>query len=439
MRLRPLLFALCLMSTCGAAHAQTPPLAPAADAAAGQRDDDLPRVQWTGFGTLGYTQVSSEQLRGFARDQTQDAPSGFGVDSRLGVQLNAQFSPRWSATAQVVASQRARQARLEESLEWGFVSYLPASGWLLRAGRTSPDIFLNADVRNVGFAWPWVRPSQEFYAWMPMKSMDGLDLSHSWRDAGAQWRLKAAVGQASATTVDQARGGAAVVKIRDLATLTLSRESGPWTWKASYLRGQVDFHSLAWLQPLHAGLDLLATVPVPDLAAEVAALQHASAVVSQVHYAALALQYDQGPWLIQAEHSWQGGATRQSASRHAYVSLAHRWHQFTGFVLVGASRPDEAALQAPNDWVGRWTPYLGAQGAAQADGLARTATAAANGLRFSQRTLGVGVRWDLGPTSSLKTQWDRVQVDAGGGTLWHRLSDEAANSRVLSVALDFVF
>jgi hypothetical protein len=441
MHLRPLLSALCLLGWLATGHAQTPLAEPPPDTVpeAGASSSSAPLVQWSGFGTLGYTEVSHAQLHSFARDQTQDAPHGLGVDSRLGVQLNTQLSPQWSATAQLVAAQRSRQAPLSESLEWAFASYRPAPGWLLRAGRTSPDIFLHADVRSVGFAWPWVRPSQEFYAWMPMRSMDGVDLSRSWADDDGLWHLKAALGQASATTVDQVSHGAAKTAVRDMVTLTLRRETGPWTWKASYLHGQLDFSAISWLQQVQDGLAALAAVPLPGLAAEVLPLQQAVPVVGRIHYTALGLQYDDGPWLIHAEHSWQGGASHQSAGRHATLSIGRRWDAYTGYIIWGNSRVTQAPLQVPTDWLTRLSPYIGLPAAAQADGLAQAVDYAANSYRVAQRSVGLGLRWDLSPTWSLKTQWDVVHVDARGGALWHRPSNDATTPRVLSATLDFVF
>lgn len=441
MYLRPLLSTLCLAGVLGTGHAQTAQTAQVApaDAASAGVSDDLPRLQWMGFGTLGYAQVSSGQLRSFARDPTQDVPSSFGVDSRLGLQLNTQLSARWAATAQLVAAQRASEAPLSESVEWAFASFRPAEGWLMRAGRTSPDIFLHADVRNVGFAWPWVRPSQEFYAWMPMKSMDGLDLSRLWTDEGGLWHLKVAVGQAKATTVGQTGGGAVVSIARDLLTLTLRREAGPWTWKLSYLQGKLDLSAIDGLQQLQDGLSSLAALPVPGLAEEVALLKQVVPVVSRIHYFALGAQYDQGPWLIHAEHSWQGGAARQAPGRHAYVSVAHRWDPVTAYVIAGNSHLNQPALQSPADWVARLTPYLGPQGAAQASALAQVTVDAGNGVRFSQRSIGLGLRWDLSPTWSLKTQLDRVHVNQDGASQWHRVSNAAANTSVFSASLDFVF
>ena len=82
----------------------------------------------------------------------------------MGLQRNLNLGSTLSATTQVVARKRAAAAPLSQAIEWAFLAFQPEPAWLLRLGRTSPDVFLYSDVRNHGVAYPWVRPSQEFYA-----------------------------------------------------------------------------------------------------------------------------------------------------------------------------------------------------------------------------------------------------------------------------------
>ena len=63
-----------------------------------------------------------------------------------------------------------------------------------RVGRINFDAFLMSDHRHVGYAYPWVRPPSEFYAWIPIFSMDGIDAAYNFQSKDARWRIKAQAG-----------------------------------------------------------------------------------------------------------------------------------------------------------------------------------------------------------------------------------------------------
>ena len=147
-----------------------------------------------GFGTLGLVDVLPHDDWGFRRDVTQSARHDdhlrADVDSRLGLQAAWRLDPRFELVGQVVLKPRAREAADDESLAWAFAAWRPAPEWEIRVGRTSPDLFMLADVRNVGFAYPWMRPSVEFYGWMPPSTLDGADASRQWQWGDSRLRRR---------------------------------------------------------------------------------------------------------------------------------------------------------------------------------------------------------------------------------------------------------
>lgn len=393
---------------------------------------------WSGYATLAYADLASDQARSFARDLTQDRPNGAELDSRLGLQLNVALSHQLSLTGQVVARHRAADAPIAQALEWAFLAYQPRPEWLLRLGRTSPDVFLFADVRNLGVAYTGVRPNQEFYAWMPLQSLDGIDASRLWVGEDATWKLKAAFGQARATLVAQRGGTSAPGRLQGTGTLTLSRETPSLTLKASYLRGTLDLSRAAPLIALDTALAQLASLPIPFLASQATALRDAAPLTSRSRYFSLGAQYDDGQWLLAAELSHARGRARQATTQRGYLSLGRRVNDWTLFVQAGASVLPNPPLQVP-DWQTGLTPLVGPLLAAQAQGLAAAATATGNQARASQRSQGFGLRWDVLPQTALKFQWDRVRVDADGSALWETDSTAALRARIASLAVDVTF
>ena len=100
--------------------------------------------------------------------------------------------------SQAVLRQRSDQSSLA-ALEWAFVALRPTPDWTLRLGRINPDAFLLSDYRNVGFAYPWVRPEIGFYGTIPLYSITGGDLTRTWADGSTYWKAKLFAGNGSIT------------------------------------------------------------------------------------------------------------------------------------------------------------------------------------------------------------------------------------------------
>lgn len=399
----------------------------------------VPHWQWSGYATLGYTDIHADNARSFARDQTQDQPGRVALDSRLGLQVNGQLAPTVGLTAQIVARQLAADTPALQSLEWAFLSWTPAPEWQIRVGRTSPDIFLFADVRSVGVAYPWVRPNQEFYGWMPIQSVDGIDATRSWATPEAMWRLKVAYGQARATLVAQSSGTTAPARVQAMRTLTLSRETLDWTVKFSYFRGVLDLRRGQALAALNSGLAQVQALPVPLVAQQAAALRDAVPLLSPSEYFAIGGQYDGGRWLMTSELSAARGRAQQARARRGYLSVGRRIDDLTLFAIASASVMPNPALTNPDQWLRQLTPVIGPNLAAQASALGYGAARAANLARISQRAWGLGLRWDLRPRVALKVQAERVTADADGTALWQTTAPGDVRATVLSLAVDASF
>ncbi len=396
----------------------------------------------SGFGTAGVLHVDSGQPWRYARDLTQRGAAGAtsaAVDSRVGLQLQGQLSDRLDAVAQLVVKDRPQGSSADAPLEWAFLGWQLTPGLKLRLGRTSPDLFLLADVRNVGFAYPWVRPSVEYYGWMPFSSMDGADLTLQWRTDAADWRGKLALGRIRSTIGVIDRNEHVRVQGDDTLAATLSRDSGGLLLKASYLRTRMIGESPAVLAPLEQGLQGLRALPVAPVAADAASLIEAMKFGGVSEYAALGAQYEKGPWTAHAEASRVRFSRGVSGGDRGYVSLGYRWSRVTAYAVGARSRPDTPALTLGTDWVAALAPLLGPAGAQQAAALGATATSVANQPRFDQSTRSLGLRWDALDNLAIKVQLDRTHVHPNGSIAWRNSSGLANRATVLSLTADMVF
>src|SRR5580693_539910 len=145
--------------------------------------DSAPSMfSFNGFGTLGVVH-SSEHDADFT--STIFKPNGAGythdwspdVDSLIGAQVIANFTPQLSAMLQVI-SQQNYDDTYTPHVEWANLKYELTPEASIRVGRIVLASFLVSDTRNVGYANPWVRPPVEVYSLVPIDSSDGVDASY---------------------------------------------------------------------------------------------------------------------------------------------------------------------------------------------------------------------------------------------------------------------
>lgn len=395
-----------------------------------------------GYGTLGYVQDSRNDVVAI-RDISQRPDDDLGAaswrrDSRLGVQAEYHVNAQLDLVGQVVAREQVSNAAAD-AIELAYAGLTPTSQLDVRVGRVGYDAFLMSDIRNVGYAYPWVRPFVEYYGWIPLFSLDGVDIAYVVPQGDVQWRFKAQAG-VSRTEIPI---GLSKLKFRadGLLNLTLTRREGPLEVKV----GCSTFNSGNEVDPggpggglagLQQGLSAIAAGTAslaPAVSREAADLRRQlSFKDARINYLTLGASYDNARWLIQGEIA-------RTTSTHkivphgtmGYVAVGYRQGDWMPFAALSASRPGNALRSPATDW----SPV--GQSATQA-----SAIAVLNSTRMDQSTVSVGTRWDFSERAALKLQWDTTHVDAHGyGLLFKDPALETRSSRMnqLSMTLDFIF
>jgi hypothetical protein len=230
---------------------------------------------------------------------------------------------------------------------------------------------------------------------------------------------------------------------RNILILNLSNEYKGLTTKLSLamLRLDVSIGSLPPLAQAFSPIETLSGVLPGQVVSEERALINAITPLhnSLTRYAGLGLAYDRGPWMGQTEFSYMSGDIPQQRAFRAYGSVGYRVGAVMPFVAAGRVIPNAAALAIPSDFGPALTPYIGAQNAQmlQAAGTAVATTLNAN--LENQRSVSLGLRWDVTGQTALKLQWDYYHVYANGGGLFGQATVDPAYANVFSAALDFVF
>lgn len=381
-----------------------------------------PDVAFSGFGTLGYAalgQPNAEYRTGEALDGATDDGS-FEVDSRLGLQLDATFTPRWSATFQAVVRQD-ETGDAGVALEWGFVRWLPTDTLAVRAGRMSLPVFAVSDYREVGYANVLLRPVEDVYSLIPLRRFEGVDVTLDSELGDALVRWQALFGQAREEIFEDLEPDA-----RNSIGLSVAVERGPVTARLSHVQSRLDIDS-----------------DNQNVAAVREGIERAQAVAPQLARIADDFSGERVPLRFDAL-----GVSLDFGRVFADAEYARRridnWvPDMDGWSLVLGTR------------VGPVRPYGFVSGVFETHGDRRIDLPDGVGLdaleagidRFyvprDQRTLGLGARWDPIPNLAVKGQLERITRDVIGISFLRANADDGSDTgedvTLFSVALDFIF
>lgn len=196
------------------------------------------------FGTVGVVHSSEKKAdyvssvfkpngAGHTRDWSAD------VDSLVGAQVTANFTPQLSAVVQVISEQRYDNS-YQPYVEWANVKYQFTPDFSLRAGRTVVPTFLFSDSRKVGYTTPWVRPPVEVYSLVPVTSSDGVDLSYRLHFGEITNTVQGNYGQKETRLADNT----GKAKAREVWGISNTSEYGALTTRIAYQKAYVTVDSL---------------------------------------------------------------------------------------------------------------------------------------------------------------------------------------------------
>lgn len=390
--------------------------------------------RFSGFATLGIVVNDNPDLR-FRRDVTQadgsyDDEIAWKTDSLIGVQWQSHWSDHFDTTVQLVAKERYNN-NLNKAIEWAFVGYRPVDGLDVRVGRLGSDLFMLSEYRQVGYAFPWVRPPQEFYGFLSFYHFDGMDINKRFDLQHGTLNIKLFYGNSDEDypTADADTPG--VNMDFDVAGISFKLEWDDWKFRYSY--SHVDINNNV-VEGLSAALTS-ATPLWPDanrLARDL------STQNKYIAYNEFGIGYDNNEWWAQAEATdLRSDSSLMPNSRHFYLSIGQRFGAVSVYGIGGYVGPknDVPAIIPP---AGYPSPV-----AEQLALLAYVTSASLEGVRLEQKSYGLGTRWDFASKMALKLQVEKFDVDVDGSGLWVRNQPVGADidrtPTVVSLAMDVLF
>ncbi len=224
------------------------------------------------YGTFGYSHDDGTNLSTM-RDLSQrpeklsQTSDSWVMDSRVGLQASYRFDSYVDVMIQGVWREQ-HDTSLSSYLDWAFVNVHPTPAFDVRLGRVGFDVFLMSDHRNLGYAYPWVRPPVEFYGWIPMYSIDGGDVAYTLEESDSvRWSIKNQIGHAGLKFPMGEAGPDYDFKSDKVWSFNIARESEAWQFKGGYSQiiSKADAPILA---PLQAGLATVSAAGIPGVSTE---------------------------------------------------------------------------------------------------------------------------------------------------------------------------
>ncbi|ACA88377.1 hypothetical protein [Shewanella woodyi] len=395
-------------------------------------------LTFSGFGTLGVVHNSSDALKFHSELTVKPASNtySFNADSLIGLQLNARLPKRFDAVAQVVIKDRISSEAID-SLELLFLRYRPSRNWALRVGRTSSDLYMLSEYRNVGYAYLWARPITEFYELSTsIAKIDGVDVSYVANLGDGVWENKLAYGRSH--SVLSANANQFEIDLKNVVVFSSIFTQAPWLFRLAITDAEVDEVDFV-TQNLVEGLRALPPQLWPDAASISNVLDGPK---KGIQYYALGLQYDSDRWVVQSEFSLTESDWGIVPPYYTgYLSVGYRFDNLTFYSVASYLNNVDDPISFKSPQVP--TQLLPPEVVGQINGLYQGSQFAVNAVRGEQRTYSLGVRWDLYPNTSLKFQWDHTKVDMAGNVLWTKpnsmpqLQDE--NINLFSLNFSFIF
>lgn len=395
----------------------------------------------TGFGTVGYA-ISDEKFR-YLRYIDDDGT--FKVDSLVGVQMEAQFSPQWGATLQVVASApRSRDEGIEAKVRWAFLSYRPDNDWLLRVGRLRPPFLVHTQNAEVGVTYDQARLPVEFYSISPVYDVDGAAVTKTWALDDAEINVDAYGGTSNVhnrLTSERHPGGrravglgfdpyassriafAGVVVSHSTKTLLLRAgvhrarvkfdQQLPRTFEPTQIPGPVPFGGIRW--GIESELDKF-----------------------HINVLTLGVDWRVGDWRVTGEYGRRDVKDAEITvdSHSGYVTLARAVGSWTPY-LTHARLLSGSTERKLYDQVNSTPVPLAVQGPPFFLPASFHRTVADTFLVFDQYSNMLGVSYGFSATSKLKFEWMQTKIGLRSTFVDGDVQDRRFN--VFTLAYSFAF
>lgn len=391
---------------------------------------------FSGFGTVGIAHSDNDQADYRNSLYQPNGPGAthrydWGMDSNLGLQLAAEFNPRWSAVVQVL-SDRNYDKTFTPELEWANVKFQFNEHGYVRVGRVVAPMFMNSESLHTGFAATMIRNPPDVYIHNPINNLDGLDVGYEWSRGDLRFNTRYNTGVYS-SKVQTRLAGVTNLDIRAQA-LSATVEYNYWSARCAYLMGVVSQTGVVYDQ-YNSKLQALVDAGVPNAQELKNGISFENVEANFINVGVL--YDDPSAVLFQSEYMVRRFNSMSGADTQGWYAMGgYHLGALTPFVSYSRTHTlDDLVFPVFN--AGALPVNL--QGSA---GYVNAINANLK-RQIERQTLSLGARYAFAKNFDVKMQWDHIHKPAGASSWFVNQSDSFINTpqktNVVSIAVDFVF
>ena len=360
--------------------------------------------------------------------------------SLVGFQLNHQFNAQWEFVSQVVI-RKEETKDFSDRIKIATLNYSPNAEWLVRVGRFFPKLYLLSDTRFISYAQDTLYPVHDFYAQIPVSSIDGIDIGFQKRIGKVLLAANAYGGSSDIwVNIDDFD---VVTPLKDIVGANLNLEYGNWIFRAGYTKATHDGYSVD--ADVEVLTNTLAFPPAilghPGWEDALNLFEAYRIKNTDFSYSSLAFEYNH------FDGYWRGELGKLATDSYlapdstaAYLQYTRRLEKFSPFVIVSFIKTEEGykPQTQPSDLlVATLSAATQFDVASAVDDLVESLN-----IKYEQKSIVLGFRLDLQDDIALKAQVERKWVGKDGAGLWSRDSvafNPAQTIDVMSIGIDWVF
>ncbi|CBL45303.1 Hypothetical protein HDN1F_17200 [gamma proteobacterium HdN1] len=233
-------------------------------------------------------------------------------------------------------TQKPRQPGIDDwktVADWAYVRYQPRSDFYWQVGRMRVPFFLYSESINVGYSYPWISPPFAVYQ-IPFWSVDGISLNRSLSFHSVDFEFQLYGGGARTESVAGATAGVVMENDKQFGVIAQATWQN-WTSRIALHQASIGF-DLGGLRSTgsDAGEQLNRLIASLEAAGYHQTARQLETEDDKSHLANLALQYDDGRFLMTAEGSFftTHNETPVSDIKNYYLMAGYRDGNFQYFL-----------------------------------------------------------------------------------------------------------
>lgn len=391
-------------------------------------DNSIWKIQ--GFGTVGGSYQDNEEV-GFRSDtRAKNSSQGnfsFATDTKLGLQLDADFENDFSVTIQGLTEQWDSDGAVAR-IEWANLKYNFTNDLSLRVGRMRASTFMYSDIQNVSYAYNWVRLPQEIYSTLPFRGYDGAELNYVKQINDYTLNAKLFYGYGEDEVVTAPTTPPSKVKLNDFKGVVLGLSTEDFKIRVSYSQAYMTFENTRVDAFFDQALPPQAQQTFNDLG------QKYQIDNKLVEFYSVGANYDYENFSIVGEYIQLQNDSMMPNTTAAYISLAYQIDAFTPYLTIAQSDREsnyENDLYVANPGA---DPILNMY-----NGLDAGFKEIVKELSYAQKSKSIGLRYDFLDNAAAKMQYDYIEVDEDHVNMHFHFDDKLKDMHVFSATIDFVF